>query len=324
MKKILGLGNALVDIMTRISDDSFLDKHNLPKGSMQLVDIEKSNELLKATEGFSKSKSSGGSAANTIHGISNLNAPCGYIGTIGKDDIGAFFEKDMRQNNIETRLFYSNSPSGRVVVCVSPDGERTFATHLGAAIELNADMLTADSFKGYDILHLEGYLVLNNDLVLKAVKLAKENNMQISIDLASYNVVEDNLAFLTNLIDNYVNIVFANEEEAKAFVNNTPKMALEVFAKKVDIAVVKVGKDGSYVAAGSQRYKISPIDANKIDTTGAGDLYASGFLYGLANNFSLVKCGDIGTLLASKVIEVIGSKMTEETWQEIKEKIELM
>ena len=207
------------------------------------------------------------------------------------------------------------------VALISPDSERTFATYLGAAVELSDSDLNSNQFKGYKYLHIEGYLALNHDLMLKAAELAKGNNLKISIDMASFNVVEDNLEFLKDYVKNYVDIIFANEEEAKAFTGKEPEEALHVIAEQCEIAVVKIGSKGSMVKSKGKTYQVEPLKANSIDTTGAGDLYASGFLYGLSNNLPLEKCGSIGSLCASKVIEVIGSKMNNETWDEIKKSI---
>jgi len=321
MDKVLGIGNALVDIMTKLPDDSTLDKFSLKKGSMQLSERDFADKINNETASFDKSQSSGGSAANTIHGIASLGAKAGYIGKVGNDSFGEFFSKDMKANGIEPFMLKSTTDTGRAIALISPDSERTFATYLGAAIELTDSDLIADQFKDYKILHIEGYLVQNHALMLKAAELAKANNMKISIDMASFNVVEDNLEFLKDYVNNYVDIIFANEEESKAFTGKEPEDSLNELAEQCEIAVVKIGSKGSLVKSKGKVYRIDPIKVNPVDTTGAGDLFASGFLYGLTNDYSLDKCGQIGSLCAGKVIEVIGSKMSNETWKEIKSKI---
>ncbi|PLX11478.1 MAG: adenosine kinase [Marinilabiliales bacterium] len=321
MDKVIGLGNALVDIMIQLPDDSTLEKFSLKKGSMQLSEIDFAAEINNATNGFEKSQSSGGSAANTIHGIASLGGNAGYIGKVGNDEFGEFFSRDMKEHNIEPFLLKGQNETGRAMALISPDSERTFATYLGAAIELNDNDLTNDQFKDYAILHIEGYLALNHDLMLKAAELAKANNMKISIDMASFNVVEDNLEFLKDYIRNYVDIIFANEEESKAFTGKEPEESLNEMAKICEIAVVKIGSKGSLVKSKEQIHRIDPIKVSPIDTTGAGDLFASGFLYGLTNNMTLDKCGKIGSICAGKVIEIIGSKMSANTWEQIKNEI---
>ena len=315
MTKIIGLGNALVDIIVFIDEDELLEKLDLPKGSMQLVDIEKSSMIRKACEHLPSSFASGGSAANTIYGLAKLGVETSFIGKIGKDDYGRIFKEDLEKSNIKPVLLTSDTHSGRAVALISPDRERTFATHLGAAIELNADDLHADHFSGHDIFHIEGYIVQNNELLEKAVKLAKENGMDISLDLASYNVVEDNLEFLRYIVKEYVDIVFANEEESKSFTGKEPLEALNELAEFCRIAVVKIGKEGSLVKSGEDVFHIDAIDVELVDTNGAGDIYAAGFLYGLSRGWSLDKCGKTGAILAGKIIEISGARLDETGWE---------
>jgi sugar/nucleoside kinase (ribokinase family) len=193
---------------------------------------------------------------------------------------------------------------------------------LGAALELSAGLLKPEHFKGYDLLHVEGYLVQNHELLETILRLAKASGLQVSLDLASYNVVEENLEFLRDMVTKYVDIVFANEEEAKAFSGSEPEKALEDLSNLTSIAVVKVGSKGSFVKQNEKVVVVEPIKANPVDTTGAGDLYASGFLYGWMNNLGFEKAGFIGSLLAGTVIEVMGAKFGEDKWNQIKTMID--
>src|SRR5512133_85037 len=160
MMNILGIGNALVDVMTLIDNDNILEKFSLPKGSMQLVDGEISAMIKSGTSGFSRNLVSGGSAANTIHGLAMLGVNTGFIGSIGKDDTGDFFENDMKNAGVRTFLTRRDSVTGTAIAIISPGSERTFATHLGAAVELDYTDLSNEYFKDYDILYMEGYLIL--------------------------------------------------------------------------------------------------------------------------------------------------------------------
>jgi sugar/nucleoside kinase (ribokinase family) len=326
MKRILGIGNALVDVMTLIDNDNILEKFSLPKGSMQLVDSEKSSLIKALTNNFKRHLVSGGSAANTIHGLAMLGVNTGFIGSIGKDDTGDFFEKDMKIAGVNTFLTRRSSVTGTAVALISPGSERTFATHLGAAVELESDDLNPDNFKDFDILYLEGYLIINKTLVERTCKIAKNNNMIIALDLSSYNVVEAKLEDFKEIIEKYVDIVFANEDEAKSFTGFAPQEALDKLSMLCDIAVIKIGSEGSLVKRNEEVIKIGTIPVQCIDTTGAGDLYASGFLYGYANDLSLEKCGIFGSVLAGHVIEIVGARMDEVSWKKImnvlKEKIE--
>ncbi len=321
MDKVLGMGNALVDIMTKLSSDNILSELNLPKGSMQLVDTEFSNQVLEKTKHFNPVLTSGGSAANTIHGLARLGIKTGFIGKVGVDAMGNFFEEDLTNTGVKPLLLQSETPSGKAIALVSPDSERTFATYLGAAVELNANDINPDIFEGYQYFHIEGYLVQNHELIEHAIKTAKNKGLKVSLDLASYNVVEDNLDFLNRMAKDYVDIIFANEEEAKAFTGKEPDEALEILGGLCPIAVVKVGKQGSWIKNGDSVCRAGIIEVNSLDTTGAGDLYAAGFLYGLIHNKTMEECGHLGALLSGKVIENLGAKISEEGWKFIKSQI---
>jgi sugar/nucleoside kinase (ribokinase family) len=263
-------------------------------------------------------KASGGSAANTIHGLAELDIKTGFIGKVGDDMLGKFFKEDLKRAGIEPILFYGRSGTGVAVTLISPDSERTFAVYLGAAMEQSPEDISSELFQAYEYFHIEGYLVQNHELIETALKIAKKKNIKISLDLASYNVVEENIEFLKLIIPDYVDIIFANEEEAKAFTGKGPQEALAELAEITEIAVVKTGEKGSFIKRGEEFYMIGIIDVDSVDTTGAGDLYAAGFLYGLIRKLSLRESGDLGALLSGKVIENIGGKINRDIWDEIK------
>jgi len=327
MKKILGIGNALVDILIRINDGKILQKLNLPKGSMQLVNRNRSHEILEVLRDCPSSLAAGGSAANTIHGLAMLGASSGYIGTIGNDEMGDVFEKNLIAAGVEPFLFRSKTDTGRAITLITPDSERTFATYLGAATELSKEQLSgiwhpeSGIFLSYDYLHIEGYLVLDHDLVRMLARIAKENRMTVSLDLASYNVVESNREFVQEIVQNYVDILFANEEEAMAFTGHKPEEAVKHISRFCEVAVVKTGRKGSLIQSGEVISEIGAIPAEPIDTTGAGDLYAAGFLYGHSRGWPLQTCGETGAFLAGHVIEELGAKMPQNRWKLIKDHV---
>ena len=321
MSKVLGLGNALVDLIVKIKDDRILDHFALPKGSMTLVDNQQAKLILNEVKDFNYEIAAGGSACNTITGLANLGIDCGYIGKIGKDTYGELFKKELTSKHISPRLFYGNNPTGTAITLLSRNKERTFATYLGAAVELEKTDLDPEYFKGYTFFHIEGYLVYNHELILKAVELAREIGLIISIDMASYNVVESNKDFLSGIIHDYVDIVFANEEEARSLTNQNPERAVEIISSLCDIAVVKTGKEGSIIQRGKELIKIESIKTEVKDTTGAGDLYAAGFLYGLSNGYNLRHAGKIGSLLGGKIVQVYGARLSENIWSSVKEEI---
>ena len=317
MKKILGLGNALTDILLQV-DESELKALNLPKGSMNLIDFDTALAIQSKFANVRKSMVAGGSASNTINALASLGGKAAFIGKIGKDEVGEFYLKDMKKNGVEPMMLPSALISGCCTVLITPDGERTFATCLGASADMNADDIKPEMFIGYDIFHIEGYMVQNHALIEKAIRVAKEAGLVVSIDLASYNVVNENRAFLEGLVRKYVDIVFANEDESFAYTHLQPVDSVAEIAKQCKIAIVKVGKKGSYVQKGDEMHHVDAITSKCVDSTGAGDLYAAGFLYGLANGFNIKRCAEVGTLAAGRVVEVVGTKLSEETWIEIR------
>ena len=325
MDKIIGLGNALVDVLAIMEDDKILTEMQLQKGSMTLID---ENKFLKISEYFSgmdTQLANGGSAGNAIRGLACLGAETGFIGKVGNDFYGDFFRNSLLEHGTEANLLLSTDlSSGVASTFISSDGERTFGTYLGAASTLKAEDLSLEMFKGYTYLFIEGYLVQDHDMILRAIELAKEAGLQVCLDMASYNIVEENLEFFSLLINKYVDIVFANEEEAKAFTGKEPERALEEIAKMCSIAIVKVGARGSLMRKGTEMVQVQAAPVEKVlDTTGAGDYFAAGFLYGLTCGYSLEKCGIIGSLLSKGVIQVVGTELPAAQWEIIKEEIKM-
>ena len=308
----------MVDILSQVPDERIMNELGLPKGSMTYV---KADDAVKIGERlaqrYGSQRASGGSAANTMSGLARLGVEAGFLSKIGKDEVGEFFKMQMLETHVKPQLLTSDTPSGRAIAMVTPDGERTFATCLGAAADMRPEDISPELFDGWDILYVEGYLVANPTLLKKAIETAKTKGMKIAIDLASYNVVEESRDFLMDLINQYVDIVFANEKEAFALTGMEPEDALHFLAERCDIAVVKVGAKGAYVQRGTEIVSVPPLDANVIDTTGAGDMWAAGFLAGLVNNEPLQKCGMMGAIVAKNIIEVVGAKMDDTRWETI-------
>ena len=318
MKRILGIGSTLVDILSQLPNDDMLHQLNLPKGSMTYVKIEDAVKIgEQLAQQYGSQRAAGDSAANTMSGLARLGAQSGFLTKMGKDEMGEFFTHEMTRTGVEMLALKNDTPTGRVIAMVTPDGERTFATCLGASIELSPDDIKPELFDGWDIFYIEGYLVANPDMLRKAIRTAKDKGLRIAIDLASYNVVEESRDFLLELVNEYVDIVFANEKEAFALTGMEPEDALHYLAERCDIAVVKVGAKGAFIQHGDQVVTISPMKANVVDTTGAGDMWAAGFLAGLINNEPLQKCGQMGAIVAANIIEVIGAKMDETRWEKI-------
>ena len=221
MEKIIGIGNALVDILVRLEDDTILERMQLPKGGMTLIDEARQKELRRCTEGLSIQKATGGSAGNTILALAHLGEKVGFVGKVGRDDLGKFYKENCKATGIEARLLECGLPTGVANTFISPDGERTFGTHLGAAATLKASDITPSLFEDVGTAHIEGYLVQNHDLMEAICRTAMEQNVLLSLDLASYNVVAADRPFFRHLVQDYIDIVFANEEEAAAFTGKT-------------------------------------------------------------------------------------------------------
>ncbi len=319
MKNVIGMGNALTDMLVNLRDDEILDRFVLPKGSMSLVGSDEQKDISKSVAGLPYTLSLGGSAANTIRALARLGTPTGFIGKVGRDSTGDFFEAALVNLGVKPHIFRGEEHSGRCVALVSPDGERTMVTFLGAALEMTADEITPKLFDGFDCLYLEGYLVQNHELILNAARRAKAHGLKVAIDLASFNVVEENREFLHDLVSRYVDILFANEQEAFVFTGEEePLNALQAISEMCELSIVKTGMTGALIKNGSEVVHVGIMKAaRRVDTTGAGDFYAAGFLYGLCEGLSLRQCGTIGAIVAGKVIEVVGTTFGEEEWTDI-------
>ncbi len=316
---VAGIGSALVDILV-YEDNDFLKKTSAAKGGMMLVDqpfIEKTLALTSARPVIVP----GGSACNTAVGIGKLGGAARFIGKCGQDDMAALFEEDLKKSHVQPHLFRSASPTGRVLSIITPDAQRSMFTFLGASSEMTPDDLNGSHFSNTVIVHLEGYLLFNTELAYAALQRAREAGARVSLDLASYTVVEESRDVLDDIVDQFVDILIANEDEARAFTGHTDEMkAMASLARRADIAVLKIGEGGSYVSTRENIVKIAPMTGQGpvVDTTGAGDLWASGFLYGIANGYPLDVCGKIGSACGYEVCQVIGADIPDEGWERIK------
>lgn len=322
MKRVLGFGNALVDVLARVDDDRKLEALQLPKGSMQLIDAERYRYISDQLAAMETTRATGGSACNTILALGCLGMSPGVVGKIGNDDNGRFFEESCRRNGIWPNLLRSEKATGVASTFISPDGQRTFGTYLGAAAEMCAEEIDEALLEAYDYVYIEGYLVQNHDLLRRIVAAAKAKATPICLDLASYNIVADEIAFFTELLPN-VDILFANQQEAETFTGESdPEAALLKLGDICRTVVVKTGGAGAKAKRGTEVVNVAARPVQQVlDTTGAGDFFAAGFLYGLSNGCELAECVYKGTVLAAYVIEVAGTHLPEETWDAIRAEI---
>lgn len=315
---IVGIGSALVDILIH-EDDKFIEKTGAGKGGMTLVDSSWIERTLAMGSGTATIVP-GGSACNTIVGIGKLGGQARFVGKCGTDKWGRKYENDLEQQNVDPALLRSDSPTGRVLSIITPDAQRTMFTCLGASAETRPEEITARSFEDAAVVHVEGYLLFNPDLIQASLDAAKEAGALISMDLASFTVVEQSLVLLEKLVADYVDILIANEDEARAFTGQSDEeLALSVLSGKANIAVLKVGPRGSHISNAGETIHIQPMgDGTALDTTGAGDLWAAGFLFGLVNGYPLEKCGQLGSACGYEVCQVVGANIPDEGWERIR------
>lgn len=318
MKKIIGIGNALVDALVQVEGEEILSELALPKGSMQLIDTSRYMAISQRMEGVSRKRATGGSVGNAILALANLGASPAFVGKIGGDENGRFYTDNAIAKGIRPLLVQDTLPTGVANAFVTPDGERTFGTYLGAAANLTADDLRPEMFEGYDLLFIEGYLVQNHSLIRRAAELAKTAGLETAIDLASYNIVEEERPFFEELLP-LIDIIFANEEESYAYTGKSPREAVAELSKICSIAVVKIGAKGVLVQRGEEFVEEPSLKVEQVvDTTGAGDFFAAGFLYNYARGCSLSDCARLGAVLAGNVVQHLGTTMPESTWNEIR------
>ncbi len=322
-KLIVGVGSALIDILAHESDD-FVAKAGGVKGGMVYVD----KTFIDHTVGratLTPAVVPGGSACNTMVGIGRLGGHARFVGKCGNGPMGQLFRTDLKKQNVEPMLFESDSPTGRVLSLITPDAQRSMLTFLGASAEARSEEITLECFDQAAVVHIEGYLLFNQELILSILKAARQAGALISLDLASFNVVEQAGGFLHDLVNEYIDILIANEDEAAAYTGKKDAHeTLEALKQGVDLAVLKLGARGSLIGYNSSAVSVRACgDGRALDTTGAGDLWAAGFLYGLVGKRTLQVCGEIGSLCGYQVCQVMGAHIPDEDWEKIRTRMEM-
>lgn len=319
---VVGVGSALVDILTH-EDDDFLARTGALKGGMTYVDKAVIDEILASSKNR-PTYVSGGSACNTAVGVGRLGGRARFVGKCGSGALGRLFREALVKQNVEPRLVDSDEPTGRCLSIITPDSQRSMFTYLGASAQtLPGDMKTPH-FEGAAIAHVEGYLLHNPDLLEAALAAAKRAGALVSLDLASYNVVAEALETITRLVEDYVDILIANEDEAEAFTGEADESkALAALGEKAPLAALKVGARGSFLMHDGQVTVVAPrLGAAPVDTTGAGDLWAAGFLFALVHGHPLQRCGQLASLCGYEVCQVVGANIPDEGWARVKKFLE--
>jgi len=320
--KILGIGNALLDVLLRLENDNTLNDIGIQKGAMDLIREEQMIAIHQAQAGLDRNHAPGGSVCNTMRALAILGAKVGYVGKVGTDSNGAFYENALQKAGVTPHIVRTEGISGCSTVLISPDGERTMATFLGPAATLSATEVADTTISSYDCVYIEGYLISNEALFLPVLQRAKNAGLKIALDLSNFNIVHGFKDLLSEVVPKYVNILFSNESEAVAYTGLMAEDAVRKISEQVDISIVTIGKKGALVGSRGELIAVPSLGKNPVDTTGAGDNFAAGFLYGLSLNTSLTQAAQIGSLLAGYVIATIGPQIPDEHWCEIKLKVE--
>ena len=307
--KILGIGNAIVDVICKV-DDEFIKKNSLTKSTMKLVDEAEFKKLLSTLE--IEETVSGGSVANSIVGLSQLGNKVGFIGKVSDDDLGKKYEDGLKKENVD--FFYSKKretiPTGTCLILITPDSERTMITFLGTAGKISENDIDSDAIKKSEILFLEGYLWDEGE-PKKAFEKAINNSNKVAMSLSDLFCVERHKLHFLELVKSKLDVTFANEQEIKSLINAKNFIDVINFAKEINkLIIITRGEKGSIAVSKGEIVECSAKSNLKIkDLTGAGDLFAGGFLHGLINKKSTKESLEIGTEMSSKVIQIIGARL---------------
>ena len=307
--KVLGIGNAIVDVICKI-DESFLSKNNLTKSTMKLVDETEFKKLLSNLK--IEETISGGSVANSIVGLSQLGNKVGFIGKVNDDDLGNKYEEGLKKEKVE--YFYSKKkeelPTGTCLILITPDSERTMCTFLGTAGKINEKDVDVNAVKNSEITFLEGYLWDEGD-PKKAFDKAIQNSKKSAMSLSDLFCVERHKSHFLNLVKNKLDVTFANEQEILSLINVKSFEEVITFGKQIKkLIVITRGEKGSLAINGNNVYECdSKKNLKIVDLTGAGDLFAAGFLQGYINGSPIEKSLKMGTEMSSKIIQKIGARL---------------
>lgn len=321
---VIGMGNAIVDVLSR-AEDGFLDVHSLNKGSMTLVEAEQA-EKIYAHMGPGM-EMSGGSAGNTVAAFASMGGKAGFMGKVANDQLGKVFIHDMRATGVrfDTPVLTDGAPTGRCLILITPDAQRTMCTSLGAAVWMSPADLSEEMIKAAKVTYLEGYLFDRDrakQAYRKASEIAHAAGRKVSLTLSdSFCVARHRDEFL-DLVQNHVDIVFANEQEITALYNTEDyDEAVFNIRQHCEMAALTRGSKGSLIVTKDQIVEVAAEPVEKIlDTTGAGDLYAAGFLYGYTQGKSLAECGRIASIAAAEILGQVGARAQRSLAGLLKEK----
>jgi sugar/nucleoside kinase (ribokinase family) len=318
--KVLGIGAALQDILAPVSDVFLQNYVQGRKGGMELVNAATAHELFKALRETPASVP-GGSVTNTIKGLAKLDMPTRMLGKIGCDTLGASYVQALRQINVDTSVFkFSDTePTGSCLCLVTPDAERTMRTCLGASATLTPGEVTLADFAGCTHACIEGYMIYNQPVLRHCLELARQADCVVAFDLSSPEVAGGFKLDLAELLANHVDILFANETEAAEFTGcKDEREALRSLSQYCETVAIKLGARGSLIFHKGEVTEIAPRLVKAVDTTGAGDLWAAGFLYGHLLGWPIEQSGRLASVTAAAVVQQVGATIPDDVWTEIR------
>lgn len=317
---IIGLGSAFIDYIIKINDED-LHEMKYEKGSWAPIEYSSLQSLLKKNNHKIVS-SSGGGSANVIKGLAKLGQKCAVLGKIGSDDKGLFYLKCLKNLDITPILHKGVLPTGQAICFITPDGEGTMRSYMGSSHGTENVNLDLSIFSKIRLFHIESYQLHNPSLLKQAIEEAKEQGAKISLDLSNSEIVKIYKDDLLNIIPKYIDIVFCNDSEAFELTHLPPQEACDFLATFCEVVVITMGDKGSWIKSGKIKFYTPAIHVEAVDTTGAGDLFASGFLHGYLNNAPLQTCAWLGSYVASKVVQNYGSDIPDSMWKEIYKTLE--
>ena len=324
--KVSGIGNPLVDILIHI-DEEFLKKYNLHKGIMHLIDTKQKRELLENFKDMNLKTEIGGSCPNTLATLSKLGVRTAIAGKVGNDELGKFFKDKILKNNVGSYIRTANSDTGASVILITPDGERTMNTYLGTCQEFSPSDLSDEMIKNSNYFYFTGYMwdtENQKSATRKAIDIARENNIKVIFDLADPFAVSRYKDDFLSLLEKDVDISLANAEEARILTGLNPGEAAIEIGKLSKITAIKNGEKETYIVNNGELHIVDSYSTNVVDTTGAGDNFAAGFIYGILNGLSIEDCGKIASYVALKCIEKVGAHAPDNILEIIMNKFDFL
>ena len=314
--EVLGLGALMVDRLLEVSDEFVNSKVDGEKGGMVIID-KATMERYFSICGELPKMTIGGCEANTISVLSDFGHSCGFIGKIGDDSDGRSYEENFRNKGINPIFIRGEGGTGQMLGFITPDGERTMRTYLGASANLFAEDLKPEMFENVGIFHLVSYSYMNEGLVSAALKMAKDKGAKVSFGLGCFEIAKNFRTEILDILENYVDIVFGNQNEARALTGQDERTSCNILGELCETAVVHIGDRGCWVKRGgeAEHFPVTPV--KPLDSTGAGDMFAAGFLHAYLNGDDNYLCAEYGMQLGAAIVQVFGTDFSPDHWKKL-------